>query len=72
MIGYYINNNYIADSEGNVASGLKSLQVLDYMIKDSLEPAIMYDLDACVASLVAQIGLTLNEAECLLKTTECK
>lgn len=67
MIGYYINNNYIADSEGNVASGLKSLQVLDYMIKDSLEPAIMYDLDACVASLLAQIGLTLNEAECLLK-----
>lgn len=69
MVGYYINNNYIADSNGNVKSGLKSLQVLDYMIKDSLEPAIAYDLDACFASLLAQVGLTAREAECLLKNS---
>ena len=67
MIGYYINNDYIADSNGNVKSGLKSLDVLEYLTKETLEPAIAYDLDACFASLLNQVGITAREAECLLK-----
>jgi hypothetical protein len=66
MIGYYINNDYIADSNGNVKSGLKSLDVLEYLTKETLEPAIVYDLDACFASLLNQVGITAREAECLL------
>jgi hypothetical protein len=53
MIGYYINNDYIADSNGNVKSGLKSLDVLEYLTKETLEPAIVYDLDACFVLIMA-------------------
>lgn len=61
MTSYYIDNTGLYSSDGRTLLNPKGTALLDWMLSDNpKENKLLYDLDACVASI---IKLCLNEAQ---------